>query len=51
MDAERTADVLGGMVERFAKVWVPRADETELNAGIGVLTEVWARAIGVQRGN
>lgn len=49
VDADRTADALGGMIERFAQVWVPLADGSELEAGIAVLTDIWARAIGLRR--
>ncbi|GAB3309266.1 TetR family transcriptional regulator [Epidermidibacterium keratini] len=48
IDAEIAADVLGGMIERFAQVWVPRRTPEEIEAAVPVLTSIWARGIGLQ---
>lgn len=48
MDARIAADVLGGMIERFAQVWVGRRPQKEIDAAVPVLTRIWTRGLGVE---
>ncbi len=47
LDARIAADVLGGMIERFAQVWVNKRSQAEIDAAVPVLTRIWTRGLGV----
>lgn len=47
MDAEITADLLGGMIERFAQLWVQTRSQAEIDQALPVLTQIWLRSLGV----
>ncbi|WP_134324277.1 TetR/AcrR family transcriptional regulator [Cumulibacter soli] len=47
LDARVAADVLGGMIERFAHVWVESRSQQEIDAAVPVLTKIWARGLGL----
>jgi AcrR family transcriptional regulator len=45
-----TAIALGGMVEHFAHVWLDLGEDVEAEVAVRTLTQLWARAIGLARG-
>ena len=47
LDARIAADVLGGMIERFAAVWVGNRSQEEIDAAVPVLTKIWVRGLGL----
>lgn len=47
VDARVAADVLGGMIERFAQVWVGTRSQEEIDAAVPVLTRIWTRGLGL----
>lgn len=47
LDARVAADVLGGMIERFAQVWVGNRSQVEIEAAVPVLTQIWTRGLGI----
>lgn len=47
LDAHVAADILGGMIERFAHVWVKNHSQGEIDAAVPVLTSIWVRGLGV----
>lgn len=47
LDARIAADVLGGMIERFAAVWVENRTPEEIDAAVPVLTKIWVRGLGL----
>lgn len=47
LDARIAADVLGGMIERFAHVWVENRSQQEIDAAVPVLTTIWVRGLGL----
>lgn len=48
LDARIAADVLGGMIERFAQVWVENRSQDEIDAAVPVLTQIWVRGLGLK---
>lgn len=47
LDPRVAADVLGGMIERFAHVWVENRTPEEIDAAVPVLTKIWVRGLGL----
>lgn len=47
LDPRIAADVLGGMIERFAQVWVNSRSQAEIDAAVPVLTRIWTRGLGI----
>lgn len=47
LDPRIAADVLGGMIERFAAVWVDNRSQEEIDAAVPILTKIWVRGLGI----
>lgn len=47
LDPRLTAIMLGGMVEHFAHVWLDLGEHADEQAAVDLLTQLWARAIGL----
>ncbi|WP_180903287.1 TetR/AcrR family transcriptional regulator [Nonomuraea indica] len=47
LDPRLTAVMLGGMVEHFAHVWLDLGERADEETAVGLLTTLWARAIGL----
>ncbi|WP_153502637.1 TetR/AcrR family transcriptional regulator [Cumulibacter manganitolerans] len=47
IDPRVAADVLGGMIERFAQIWVESRTQAEIDAAVPILTRIWTRGLGL----
>jgi AcrR family transcriptional regulator len=48
IDPRYAADALGGMVAKFAEMWVSQGESYDLGVAVDQLTRLWANALGMQ---